>query len=98
VASRSRQGIVTNDTRFLRSVKQKGGSKTGAMPVMVKTADETACDAEIRETTRRTGATATPVRRRYLKQGLGQPGDKLPLFDREGAQIGRFTVDSCVAG
>jgi hypothetical protein len=65
---------------------------------MVKTADEAVSDAENCETTGRTGAPAAPVQRRYLKQGLERPGDKLPLFDREGAQIGRRAIDPCVAG
>jgi hypothetical protein len=65
---------------------------------MVKTAGEAVCDAEIRETTRRSGAPAKPVRRRYLKRAPRQAGDKLPPFDREGAQIGRVPIDSRVSG
>ena len=67
------------------------------MPVMVKTADEAVSDAGIRQNTRRKGAIATPAQRRYLKRGLDQPGGKLPLFDRDGAQISGRTIESCIA-
>ena len=39
----------------------------------------------------------TPAQGRYLRRGLRQPGDKLPLFDEEGQQIPRQTVISCIA-
>jgi hypothetical protein len=39
----------------------------------------------------------TAVQRRYLARGLGQPGGKLPLFDAEGRQVPRQTVESCIA-
>jgi hypothetical protein len=64
---------------------------------MVKTADEAVSDAENRGTPHHKGAMATPAQRRYLKRGLSQPGGKLPLFDRNGAQISRRTVESCIA-
>lgn len=67
------------------------------MPVMVKTADEAVSDAENRGTPHHKGAMATPAQRRYLKRGLTQPGGKLPLFDRNGAQISRRTIVSCIA-
>jgi hypothetical protein len=35
--------------------------------------------------------------RRYLERGLDQPGGKLPLFDRDGRQIPRKTIESCIA-
>ena len=35
--------------------------------------------------------------RRYLERGLTQPGGKLPLFDREGREIARKTIESCMA-
>lgn len=38
----------------------------------------------------------TEVQRKYLERGLDQPGGKLPLFDRQGRQIDRKTVESCV--
>lgn len=34
---------------------------------------------------------------RYLKRGLKQPGGKLPLFDDEGQEIPRRTIESCIA-
>jgi hypothetical protein len=39
----------------------------------------------------------TVAQRRYLVLGLGQPGGKLPLFDRNGAGIDRKSVESCIA-
>jgi len=35
--------------------------------------------------------------RRYLERGLTQPGGKLPVFDVNGREIPRKTVESCVA-
>ncbi|MFB9354405.1 hypothetical protein [Sneathiella chinensis] len=32
----------------------------------------------------------------YLSLGVGQPGGKLPLFDREGQQIRKATIESCI--
>jgi len=37
------------------------------------------------------------AQRRYLERGLTQPGGKLPLFDREGREVSKKTVESCVA-
>lgn len=37
------------------------------------------------------------AQRRYLARGLAQPGGKLPLFDGEGQQVARQTVESCIA-
>jgi hypothetical protein len=47
------------------------------------------------------GALTAPSRpsdaqRRYLSRGLLQPGGKLPLFDHDGRQIDRKTIESCV--
>lgn len=39
----------------------------------------------------------TEAQRRYLERGLAQPGGKLPLFDAEGREVPRRTVESCVA-
>ena len=36
------------------------------------------------------------AQRRYLERGLGQPGGKLPLFDREGREIARQTIEACM--
>jgi hypothetical protein len=49
-----------------------------------------------------TGSPAEPVRptepqRRYLERGLSEPGGKLPLFDRDGRQVPRKTVEACIA-
>ena len=35
--------------------------------------------------------------RRYLERGLGEPGGKLPLFDRDGRQVPRKTIEACIA-
>src|SRR5262249_26581152 len=37
------------------------------------------------------------AQRRYLERGLGQPGGKLPLFDREGREVPKKTIESCIA-
>ena len=37
------------------------------------------------------------AQRRYLERGLTQAGGKLPLFDRDGREISKRTVESCVA-
>src|SRR5580692_5577832 len=47
-------------------------------------------------------ASASPARptepqRRYLARGLTEPGGKLPLFDRDGRQVPRKTVEACLA-
>jgi hypothetical protein len=42
-------------------------------------------------------ARPTEPQRRYLERGLSQPGGKLPLFDREGRQLPRKTVEACLA-
>jgi hypothetical protein len=39
----------------------------------------------------------TPVQRRWLRGGLGQPGGKLPLFDANGQRVSERTVRSCIA-
>jgi hypothetical protein len=47
------------------------------------------------------GATAagqpSEAQRRYLERGLGQPGGKLPLFDRDGREIPHKTIETCIA-
>ena len=35
--------------------------------------------------------------RRYLERGLSEPGGKLPLFDRDGREVPRKTVEACIA-
>lgn len=44
-----------------------------------------------------TTARPSDAQRRYLERGLGEPGGKLPLFDREGQEIARKTIESCIA-
>jgi hypothetical protein len=39
----------------------------------------------------------TEAQRRYLERGLAEPGGKLPLFDRNGREVPRKTIESCVA-
>ena len=39
----------------------------------------------------------TDAQRRYLERGLKQAGGKLPLFDHEGREVPRRTVESCLA-
>src|SRR4030081_4087742 len=34
---------------------------------------------------------------RYLERGLTQAGGKLPLFDRNGREVSRKTIESCIA-
>src|SRR5215471_3343713 len=42
-------------------------------------------------------ARPTEPQRRYLERGLTEPGGKLPLFDRDGRQVPRKTVEACIA-
>ena len=44
-----------------------------------------------------TGMRPSEAQRRYLERGLTQPGGKLPLFDRDGREVSRKTIESCVA-
>jgi hypothetical protein len=37
------------------------------------------------------------AQRRYLERGLTQPGGKLPLFDRDGREVSKKTIESCLA-
>ena len=39
----------------------------------------------------------TPAQRRYLERGLTQAGGKLPLFDRNGREVAKQTIESCIA-
>lgn len=39
---------------------------------------------------------ASEAQLRYLRQGLEQPGGKLPLFDPDGKQIPAQTIRSCI--
>ena len=39
----------------------------------------------------------TEPQRRYLERGLTEPGGKLPLFDADGREVPRRTVEACIA-
>ena len=39
----------------------------------------------------------TEPQRRFLERGLTQPGGKLPLFDGDGRQVPRKTVEACIS-
>jgi hypothetical protein len=41
-------------------------------------------------------ASPTPQQRAWLARGLGQPGGKLPLFDRDGQRISPRTIKACI--
>lgn len=43
------------------------------------------------------GVRPTDAQRRYLERGLTEPGGKLPLFDRDGREVPRKTIESCLA-
>jgi hypothetical protein len=36
------------------------------------------------------------AQRRYLERGLSEPGGKLPLFDRNGREVPRKTIEACI--
>src|ERR1700682_4699443 len=36
------------------------------------------------------------AQRRYLERGLDQPGGKLPLFDRDGREVPKKTIEACI--
>jgi hypothetical protein len=42
------------------------------------------------------GVRRSEAQRRYLERGLTQAGGKLPLFDRDGREVSKKTVESCV--
>jgi hypothetical protein len=43
------------------------------------------------------GIRPSEVQRRYLERGLTQAGGKLPLFDRNGREVSKKTIESCLA-
>ncbi len=49
------------------------------------------------EDTNKAAVRPTAPQRRYLERGLDQPGGKLPLFDRDGREVPRKTIESCIA-
>src|SRR5437879_12172801 len=42
------------------------------------------------------GVRPTEAQRRYLERGLTQAGGKLPLFDRDGREVPKKTIESCL--
>ena len=48
----------------------------------------------VRNTLRKTEL--SDAERNYLKQGLKQPGDKLPLFDGRGQAISASLIQACI--
>jgi hypothetical protein len=44
-----------------------------------------------------TGGRPSEPQRRYLERGLTEPGGKLPLFDRDGREVPRKTIEACIA-
>ena len=42
------------------------------------------------------GVRPTDGQRRYLERGLSEPGGKLPLFERDGREVPRKTIESCM--
>jgi hypothetical protein len=71
-----------------------GGARSMSRPARI--VKEAAVTAVKREPAIRPGIRLTGGQRRYLSHGLGQPGGKLPLFDRNGRGIDRKTVESCL--
>ena len=39
----------------------------------------------------------TDAQLRYLQRGLNEPGGKLPLFDAEGREVPKKTIEACIA-
>ncbi len=64
---------------------------------MVKMTDETVKTVPKQDKLGQKKTVPTPAQRRYLIRGLDQAGGKLPLFDLNGKEIGRRTIDSCIA-
>lgn len=38
----------------------------------------------------------TPAQLHWLRRGIGQPGGKLPLFDRDGKRVSTQMVRACI--
>ena len=38
----------------------------------------------------------TDAQRRYLERGLTEPGGKLPLFDPDGREVPKKTIEACI--
>ena len=48
------------------------------------------------EDTNKAAVRPTVPQRRFLERGLDQPGGKLPLFDRDGREVPKKTIEACV--
>jgi hypothetical protein len=48
------------------------------------------------EDTNKAAVRPSGAQRRYLERGLDQPGGKLPLFDRDGREVPKKTVEACL--
>ncbi len=42
------------------------------------------------------GTRPSPAQRAWLDRGVGQPGGKLPLFDRQGKRVSARTIRTCI--
>jgi hypothetical protein len=73
-------------------------SSSNALPAKAPRAKKTPeVGADAKPTSRGAGAKPTPAQRRYLARGLDQPGGKLPLFDTDGQEVPRRTIEACLA-
>jgi hypothetical protein len=69
--------------RSMRRVAERQG--LGPVPTVHSSAENAA------------GVRPTGPQRRYLERGAGEPGGKLPLFDRDGREVPRKTIEACIA-
>jgi hypothetical protein len=49
------------------------------------------------EDTNKAAVRPSGPQRRYLERGLDQAGGKLPLFDRDGREVPKKTIEACIA-
>src|SRR5262245_52720613 len=49
------------------------------------------------EDTNKAAVRPSMPQKRYLVRGLDQPGGKLPLFDRDGREVPKKTIEACIA-
>lgn len=70
----------------LNTMSDAGDERNGADPSQAN--DEASIAASVRP---------SEAQRRYLARGLSEPGGKLPLFDHEGREVPRKTIESCIA-
>jgi hypothetical protein len=76
------------------STDRPGGESPSA-PIHLGQATDSA--AEPLEAINTAAMRPTLPQRRYLERGLEQAGGKLPLFDRDGREVPRKTVEACIA-